>query len=131
MGSSFGRIGDRLVATHFKSLPKLSKDFLKKYVEKYNKREAITDVLVEYSYTINKSMGHFHQYREYSLKLSSQNEITIHPVKQSWTREEVLELLKTYGSICEYMGKEVMKNLPHPLSEEELNIPNKWIEENL
>lgn len=97
------------------NLPKPTEGFIKKFVEKYNKKEPITDIFVEFeeipSYEDNlaKTFGY-----DYELKLSSQNEITIHPVKQSWTKEEVINLCNTLF---------VPKNWTISF--------DKWIEENL
>lgn len=77
------------------NLPKPTEGFIKKFVEKYNKGEVITDIFVECthpSFDEWESRGEPVGY--YPLKLSSQNEITIHPIKQSWTRDEVCSILQ-------------------------------------
>jgi len=77
------------------TLPQPSQSFIEKYVEKYNKGNIITDVLVEYGFTINKSLGHFNQYREYFLKVNPKdNTITIKKVKNSWNKEELYNEIK-------------------------------------
>ena len=65
-------------------LPKPSQSFIEKYIEKYNKGEQITDVLVEY-------WAHTEEHPQ--LKINPKdNTITIKPVKDSWNREEVVQL---------------------------------------
>lgn len=67
---------------YLKSLPEPSPDFIKAYVEAYNKGNVITRVNVEYD-------GE-------QLKLNSKNEISIHKVKDSWNFEEVKSLIHKY-----------------------------------
>lgn len=96
-------------------LPQLSKSFIENYATAYNAGKAITDVMVEYGYIINKSMGHFHQTREYFLKVNRNNTITIRSAKDSWSRKEVLDIIdKCWG----------YKN-------ESIQTKEEWIEENL
>lgn len=73
-------------------LPKPSDSFIQKYIEEYNAGRQITNVLVEY----DKLQAHDSQGNkliEYDLKVNSDNTITIKKVKDSYSREEVIELL--------------------------------------
>lgn len=105
------------------NLPKPTEGFIKKFIEKYNKGEIITDILVEYIDKGNEEWlgddinGEPFWNEKWELKLSFQNEITIHSVKQSWTREEVINLIRKYSLDSQY-GKG-------------LGFTDKWIGENL
>jgi hypothetical protein len=88
-----------------KSAPQPSQSFIEKYVEEYNKRNIITEVMVEY-----EPIGAYANPKyesDYQLKINSKdNTITIKKVKDSWTREEVIELINSfydhsYGGISE------------------------------
>lgn len=83
-------------------LPQPSQQFIEKFIEEYNKGNIITEVFVEQSYTINKSMGHFNQFRVYKLKVNPKdNTITIKKLKDSWNRKEVSVLAKALEKIIE------------------------------
>jgi hypothetical protein len=109
------------------NIPQPSQQFIEKYIESYNKGEVITDVLVEYE-PIKKETGLRHTssglansiYYEDEVKVNPKdNTITIKKLKDSWNREEVIELLKTYrNSIIE-------------VNKIDMLYFNKWIEENL
>ena len=97
-------------------LPQPSQQFIEKYIESYNKGELITDVLVEYELGLNNIAGDYNNIQ--ILKVNPKdNTITIKKLKESWSREEVIELLT----------KVIVK------SKNGDDIPriNKWIEENL
>ena len=66
------------------NLPKPSKEFIKEYCEK----GGVDKVNVEYS------KG---EHIPSCLLLGNNNEISISPIKESWNREEVVELLRMYG----------------------------------
>lgn len=98
---------------HLKALAEPSKGFIEKFV----KKGGIDEVEVEYGYKIDKSSGHFMQTRVYFLKVSSDNTITVKPIKNSWNRKEVEELLYqfyTESTNSNYSGSF-----------------NSWIKENL
>ena len=107
-------------------LPQPSQQFIQKYIEEYNRGNIITDVLVEYleNYTLeyyesaieNKRLAQKTNIKE-TLKVNPKdNTITIKKAKDSYTREEVENLIYTamkdrcYTTIAEW---------------------KKWIEENL
>lgn len=64
-------------------LPQSSESFIKEYVEEYNKGNVITKVVVEYE----------KQCTELKPKINEDNTINIKQIKNSWSREEVLNLL--------------------------------------
>jgi len=73
-------------------LPKPSKSF----IEKYCKLGGINEVNVEYvidmvlEYSSGTTSSRF-------LKINSHNEITIHPIKDSWSRNEIETLIKQFS----------------------------------
>ena len=120
--------------------PQPSQSFIKKYCELGD----VDKVLVEYEFNVelykntpsiikNSTYGSAGQYKLnfYKLKTDSHNTITIKSVKDSWTREEVIDLLKIYQEdFCNFEaikpGLEKLKNT--------INLPEywkDWIKENL
>lgn len=118
-----------------KTLPSPSQDFIKVFVEEYNKGNVIQWVNVEYKKDfvwkteivfIERTIPELGTKEEglgfepiYNLKINSNNEITIRKIKDSYSREEVIELLKQYRN--------------YTIGLNELNIYNfnNWISENL
>lgn len=105
-------------------LPQLPQEFIERYVESYNKGKPITDVLVEYeSYDISTLTSNTKDFPNLEIQLPKVNQkdntIDIKVTKDSWTREEVHNLMMQawiHGQSkpdCHYMVRE------------------KWIEENL
>lgn len=103
------------------ALPQPSQDFIKVFVEEYNKGNVIEEVDVEYEgqYRINtdgEPIGlPVHNYRP---KVNSKNEITIRKIKDSWSREEVKLLIERYqdtfgsmGSASSFCQNWISKNL--------------------
>lgn len=101
----------------------ISQDFIEYFIKEYNKGNIITEVDVEYNeinisactcdnldcpnsyydgidYACSKKFedGNFWK-KEIELKLSKDNTITIHPIKDSWSRKEVDEICNLYESI--------------------------------
>lgn len=111
--------------TWYNPLPQLSQQFIEKYIEEYNKGNKITEVLVEVEEYEFKQTEWFqeapytHKYKEWRLKLDSQNQITIRKQKDSWSREEVIDLISDWTK----MKSGLNMNLP--------NNFNQWIAENL
>jgi len=100
------------------SLPQPSTSFIQKYIEEYNKGNVITDVMVEYEGIewLDKPLKYF---PKINLK---DNTITIRPIKNNWTREEVIELCKKAYKDSNSTG----------LDKKTLELEsNDWIEENL
>lgn len=101
------------------SSPQPSKEFVKKYVDSYNKGEIITDVLVEY-----EGIEWLDRPLEYFPKINPKdNTITVKKLKDSWNREEVIDILHVYGL-------NLIEQIETKSLEEQVDI-NKWIEENL
>jgi len=76
-----------------KQLPQPSTAFIEKYVKAHNAGNPITGVMVEYV-EVKQSTGTIAAKFIHNLKTDSQNQITITEVKDSWSREEVIHLLK-------------------------------------
>ena len=110
----------RIIATTqpFMNLPKPSQQFIEKYIEEYNKGNVITKVDVEYDADYNE------RYKAYyadtiELKVNPDNTINIKPIKDSWSREEVIKLFHKYKIDHDGDGSYYK------------DILNKWIAENL
>ena len=85
------------------ALPQLSKDFIQSFVDAYNRGTPIIEVLVEYEFpetiTVSKHLlltGSDEEWAERNAqaipKISQDNTITIKQVKDTYTREEVVQL---------------------------------------
>jgi len=75
-------------------IPKLSQQFIEKYIEEYNKGNVITDVLVEYDKAdYNKWMDNGASPVFDTIKKNpKKNTITIKEVKELWNRKEIKEI---------------------------------------
>ena len=81
------------------TLPQPSQQFIQKFVEEYNRGNIITNVLVEYELVSNEEYflntinpDDDVPYFDENLKINPKdNTITIKKVKDSWTREEILD----------------------------------------
>ena len=109
-------------------LPQPSQQFIEKYIEEYNKGNIISEGLVE----VEVDLENYNNWEPpfpyksldeqvfYKLKLDSQNTITIRKIKDSWNREEVIDLCRSaylYGE----QGALKLHN----------GVFKEWIEENL
>lgn len=99
----------------YSPLPRPSNTFLKKYCE----LGGIDKVLVAYL----ESWGSIGKGKEIHLdiRVASDNTITIKPIKDSWSREEVIELLRQYNAHIINTNDEALG--PYQF--------NYWIKENL
>jgi len=86
-----------------KLVPKPSQQFIEAYVREYNKGNVIERVMIEMhnNYDINYytpagGIECAEQIDNWQLKINSHNEITTRPIKDSWTRKEVEDLLNEY-----------------------------------
>jgi len=96
-------------------LPQPSQSFIEKYIKEYNNGTPITEVLVEY-------WAHTEEYPQLRVD-PKDNTITIKKVKNSWSREEVVEkLIECCVEISSTNGTLIGKS-PAELY--------KWIETNL
>lgn len=120
-------------------LPKPSNDFVKKYLEEYNKGNIIKWVDVEFddkekfgirgykgnrlvfdNTTKNPNFG--------KIKINSKNEISITKIKDNWTKEEIINTLIKYREDYETFKK----SCHFGPNEKEINQwSNSWIEKNL
>ena len=128
---------EELEIYEYSILPKPSDSFISKYIEEYNKGNVITDVLVEYEdiiynpekereYQSNDRINLEDCDKQFRLKINPKdNTITIKKVKDSWNREEVIELCKQAFIDGTYAGG-FGPNEKTIDSETE-----KWIKENL
>ena len=119
-------------------LPQPSQQFIEKYIEEYNKGNIITDVLVEYeiqrqcvkcktirSHYLCKCGEQDNYENTLQLKINPKdNTITIKKVKDSYTREEVIEFGNKVKEYCKDGWK------PDSLHRVFFEW-DKWIEENL
>lgn len=106
--------------------PKLSRAFIEKFVEEYNKGNHITKVMVEYNeYDDGDRDADGYPISKYRPKVNfKDNTITIKKVKDSWNRDEVIELLTKAIKDCEEY------ELFNHWSGKYRNL-DKWIEENI
>lgn len=126
------------------SLPKPSQQFIEKYIEKYNKGNVISEVDVEYEvdYSIkcDETLSDCQRYSNkkvdcsncikaiFKLKVNSDNTINIKSDKDSWTLEELHDLLAKH----EYdKGVIDWKNfIPELCNEIGYPIVEEWFETN-
>ena len=111
-------------------IPSPSDSFIKKFIERYNEGYPITDVMVEYEpdYSIHCNISANEcltyqsdikdckdcPYCKQKLKVDKNNCITIRPIKETWTREEVIALTRdAFDNSCKYSSHK------------------EWIEQNL
>ncbi len=126
-----------------RQLPQPSQQFIEKYIEEYNKGNIITNVLVEYDNLVEDVFGNQHLqtindgelYLNTTTLISSNlkinpkdNTITIKKLKDSWNREEVIQLLKAVL----YTNNITLYRYPdNSVSEIDKNDLKDWIKENL
>lgn len=80
-------------------LPQPSQQFIKKYIESYNKSEIITDVLVKYEGDYDEHYKAWYAETVQPKVNPIDNTITIKKLKNNWNREEVIELIKEWRRI--------------------------------
>jgi hypothetical protein len=86
-------------------LPQPSQSFIEHFVAEYNRGNVITKVMVEYEMMYRDMTGEHKALMlvgtEYpKLKINSDNTINISMPKDSWSREEVIELIQKYSKEC-------------------------------
>ncbi len=90
-------------------------EFIKQYVEEYNKGNKIEEIFVEYDSIISDEIKI--DYRSYKLKVDLNNTITIKTIKDNWNIEEITNLF--------------LKFLKEENSGIRESYIKKWIKENL
>lgn len=80
--------------TTMNGVPNISTGFIQQYLERQNSHFPMNHYMVEYGYTIDKSLGHFHQQRKYFLKVNETNTIKIIEEQRSWNRDQVIEIAR-------------------------------------
>ena len=121
-----------LSQTNRTEIPQPSQQFIEKYIEEYNKGNVITDVLVEYELISNEEyFGNTVNpdddvpYFDEKLKINPKyNTITIKKLKDSYSREEVIEFGNKVKEYCKDGWK--LDSLHRVFFEWD-----KWVEENL
>ena len=125
--------GKSLLGTDLNNyLPQPSQSFIEKFVEEYNKGNVITEVMIEYeengtTCAARRSgkdcygcQGFCDWEHIFKLKVNTKdNTITIRKVKDSWSRAEAVELVRSFR-------RDVI-----PFGQIDEFTLNKWIEENL
>lgn len=121
--------------------PQPPQQFIEDYIKEYNKGNVITDVEVEYEKIINPIWESYFEftdscmkngyneqwYLKEKLKVNPDNTINIKPTKDSWSREEVKQLLNKFSIDCFKIAKEsVIWGEDYPQI-----VSDKWIEQNI
>lgn len=139
-------------------LPQPSRNFIEKYISEYNKGNVIEKVMVEYEdklseliesvenltticledydneeespyyHLLEKAISELNNYSPIA-KISKDNTITISKVKDSWNREEVIELIKSSVGESHDFSRE--NNDIHSMNIIESRFLNAWINKNL
>lgn len=95
-------------------LPLIPTSFIQYFIEQYNKGNIITHVNIEYEeYTNNTLTGLDIDSMIYNLKINSDNTINIKTIKDSYSRDEVIKIVKKFFNEALIPGQD------------------KWIEQNL
>lgn len=107
--------------TQTKNIPQIPQSFINQYIESYNNGNVITEVMVEYE---ENHLYPMVQNNNLKLGINPDNTINIKPIKDNYSREEVIILLQnvikdSYSYELEEHHGGDYRNL------------KKWIEENL
>lgn len=106
-------------------LPSLSQQFIQQYIEEYNKGNITKEVWVEYEGYVQSTTWEYDEPEGYRVKINSDNTINIKPIKDSWSREEVIELLHKYERDMTYFGRDSYYKGCFP------KVTDDWANENL
>jgi hypothetical protein len=101
------------------SLPQLSQSFIEKYITEYNRGQTITEIMVEYIQNFDNRISIYPDV--WQPKIDKDNTITIKKVKESWNREEIIDIV----------WKFVDNFVADTNTVYQQNKIDKWIEENL
>lgn len=85
---------------------KISQNFIKKYVEMYNKGTPIVDVMVDIKILYSPNGNYWKttpskyesEISKTEVMVNESNEVSIHPIKDSFTRNEVLQILISFNN---------------------------------
>ena len=101
-------------------VPQLEQSFLKEYCKNPDGKWCVEyDMKLPYCTKIRCLLPNCSCTDVLTLKLNQDNTITIHPIKDSWSREEVINILHQYSEET------------YDKYKEDLKIRNDWIKENL
>lgn len=97
------------ISENMPCLPQIPQSFIDHYIEQYNNGNVVDKVLVEYTqiyqndmgvitinHTNSKTQSHWENVIDNTPKINSDNTINILTQKDSWNRDEVIELIKQY-----------------------------------
>lgn len=108
------------------SLPQPSKEFIEIYIKAYNKCKQITTIEIEYeSMDISTMTSDTKTHPNLSietLKINSDNTINIKPIKNNWSREDIIKLKNKLISLSKEQQFKILDSV---------ETFDKWIEENL
>lgn len=110
----FGGKSEMIKLPQMFNLPQIPQSFIKHFVSEYNKGNIITEVIVEYYWEPFSGIAQLPP----KVKINKDNTINIKLIKNSWSRDEVKELLYKFST------KVFSENF-------KIEEVNKWIEENL
>ena len=110
-------------------VPTIPQSFVNYFVEQHNKGNIIEKVMVGYDKaTYDKWLANGGSPVFDTLKVNDKNEITIQQIKESWSREEVIE----FGLKCLKLGMDLQNDpLPRLLEISGKEYYHKWLEKNL
>lgn len=114
----------QIIDTYFAQLSQISQSFIEQYITEYNKGNIINDVLVEYE-EYGEELGcdpAYYNLPSHRLKINQDNTINIKTVKDSFSRDEVRDLLDNL--IDSLMDNKITKDISS-------KFYDKWIEQNL
>lgn len=103
-------------------LPQPSDSFINKFIEAYNTGNPITKVLVEFE-AMNTTIIN-RTYNDFEPKVDKNNTITIKRIKDSYTKEELINYIYDYH---EAFNQKITKDLGRST----IFRTDKWIEQNL
>lgn len=105
--------------TNLTKVAQIPQQFIKYYVSEYNKGNVITEVMVKYEEYADEEL-----YKIKELKINPDNTINIKSVKESWNRNEVIELMEKAID----RGMQLKKDYKVIHKKDHID---KWIENNL
>lgn len=96
------RTEDETKITYSESLPQLPQSFIDMFVLEYNGGNIVGTVELEYKELLGDEgiIAHAFKADEYKLKISKDNTVIFKQFKESWSREEVIDLYHQYALEC-------------------------------